>query len=138
MCKHTPRAHTHTHTHTHSLSLSLSFKFKTSPHKPNRCSVAPNIVCCLQTSSSTHFHADHHRVLDCQEWLQHFLLETRKPEVSPPLEHAMAKLNNIEKTLFSLTLPLLCLVAKILEPRSNGALDITLLGLTVLPSCPTE
>jgi hypothetical protein len=66
------------------------------------------------------------------------LIGDRKPEVSPPLEHAVAKLNNIEKTLFWLTLPLLCLLAKIFEPRSNGALDVTHPGLTVLPSCPTK
>ena len=131
MCRH---AHTHARAHTHT-----HFQFKKSSYKQNWCSVAPKIVCYVQTCSSTHFHADHHKVLECQEWLQHFLLETRKPEFSPPLEHTAAKLNNIEKTLFSLTLPLLCLLAKILQPRSNGALDVTRPGLTVLPpSCPTE
>jgi hypothetical protein len=73
-------------------------------------------------------------VLECQEWLQHFLLDTRKQK----FHHATAKLNNIEETLFSLTLPLLCLLAKVLEPRRNGALNITNPGLTSLPSCPTE
>jgi hypothetical protein len=131
------RARAHTHTHTLSnLRRHPTNKIGVDVLLPKSHALRTEEMCMNMQQYTCH--AVHHMVLECKEWLQHFLLETRKTEVSPPLEHAVAKLNNIEEALFSLALPFLSLLAKILEPCSNGALDITHPGLTALPSCPTE
>jgi len=128
----------HTHTHTHTL------KFKKSSYKkisvvvlvPKSDTLRTEEMCTNMWQYTFSCRPSHGAGVP--RIATALLIGDQETEVSPPLEHAMAKLNNIEETLFSLTVPLFCLLAKILEARSNGALDIAHPGLTVLPSCPTE